>query len=73
MPWTAQSYRSRHNKSLTLRQAKKAAAQANAMLREGVPERIAIATANKHARNKPKTDADRMKSRYGGTSRGKGK
>jgi uncharacterized protein YdaT len=67
MPWTGKSYRSRHNKSLTPGQAKKAATQANAMLREGAPEGIAIATANKHARDKPKSDEDRMKSRYGGS------
>ncbi len=71
MPWTAQSYRSRHNKSLTTGQAKKAAAQANAMIREGVDEGVAIATANKHARDKPKSDGERMTSRYGGPGKGK--
>lgn len=66
MPWSPESYRSRHNKSLTGPQAKKASAQANAMLRSGVPEDIAIATANKHARDKPKSDEDRKRDRYGG-------
>jgi uncharacterized protein YdaT len=63
MPWTGKSYRARHNKSLSPAQASKAAAQANAMLREGVPEGIAIATANKHAAGK--SAGDRMKNRYG--------
>jgi uncharacterized protein YdaT len=62
MPWTGASYRARHNKKLSPAQASKAAAQANAMLREGVPEGVAIATANKHA---GRSAADRMKSRYG--------
>lgn len=55
MPWTAKSFRARHNKTLTPAQAKGAAAQANAMLANGVPEGEAIATANKHARDKPKS------------------
>ena len=63
MPWTGASYRARHNKKLSPAAASKAAAQANAMLREGVPEGTAIATANKHAAGK--SNADRMKSRYG--------
>lgn len=46
MPWTAQSFRSRHNKSLSTRQAVKASAMANAMLRSGASEGVAIATAN---------------------------
>lgn len=54
MPWTAKTFASRHNKSLTPAQASKASKQANAMLKAGVPEGIAIATANKHARDKPK-------------------
>jgi uncharacterized protein YdaT len=47
MPWTAASFKSKHNKSLTSSEAKSAAAQANAMLKRGVPEGEAIATANK--------------------------
>jgi len=54
MPWTAQSFRSKHNKSLSNAQAKTAAAQATAMVKNGVPEGEAIATANKHAKDKPK-------------------
>ena len=63
MPWTPESYRARHNKRLSPAAAKSAAAQANAMLRAGVPEGVALATANKHAEGK--SNADRMKSRYG--------
>lgn len=47
MPWDAKSFASRHNKKLKGAAAKKAAAQASAMVREGVPEGVAIATANK--------------------------
>lgn len=54
MPWTAASFREKHNKSLTPAQAGKVAKQANAMLKAGVPEGISIATANKHARDKAK-------------------
>jgi len=34
MPWTAKSFRKRHNKKLTPAQARKAAKIANAILRE---------------------------------------
>jgi uncharacterized protein YdaT len=54
MPWTPAQFRNRHNRKLTLAQAKKATEMAAAMLRGGVPEGEAIATANKHARDKPK-------------------
>lgn len=47
MPWSARSFASRHNKKLRGAAASKAAAQANAMIRAGVPEGEAIATANK--------------------------
>ena len=46
MPWDARSFR-KHNKKLRGAAAKTAARQATAMVREGVPEGIAIATANK--------------------------
>lgn len=49
MPWTGKSFATRHNKKLSGASASKAAEQANAMLKAGVPEGIAIATANKHA------------------------
>jgi len=47
MPWTGPQFRERHNHHLTPSEAASAAAQANAMLRRGVSDRIAIATANK--------------------------
>jgi uncharacterized protein YdaT len=50
MPWTPQEFRDRHAKDLSPAQAKKAAAQANAMLKSGADEGTAIATAIKHAK-----------------------
>ncbi len=50
MPWSAETFKSRHNHGLNKKQAGKAASIANAMLRRGVPEGEAIATANKRAR-----------------------
>lgn len=47
MPWSAKTFSSRHNKKLHGEAANKAASQANAMIRAGVPEGEAIATANK--------------------------
>lgn len=49
MPWTPKSFAEKHNHKLKGKAATKAAEQANAMLRAGVPEGIAIATANKQA------------------------
>ena len=60
MPWTPESFKSKHNHSLSSGQAKKAASIANAMLKRGVPEGEAIATANARAkglRRKPKKTA----------------
>lgn len=57
MPWTGKQFKERHNKKLTAAQAEKAAAQANAMLKEGVDEGVAIATANKNAK---KSRAERL-------------
>lgn len=50
MPWTPKSFKQKHNHSLNAGQAKKAAAQANAILRSGASDRVAIATANKNAK-----------------------
>jgi uncharacterized protein YdaT len=50
MPWTPETFKKKHNHSLTTEQAGKAAAQAEAMMKSGVPEGVAIATANKHAK-----------------------
>lgn len=48
MPWSSgASFASRHNHKLKGAAAKKAKEQAEAMIREGVPEGVAIATANK--------------------------
>ena len=58
MPWTPESFKAKHNKSLTPAQAKKASAQANAVLRSGVPEGEAIAIANKHAKAKGSIRSD---------------
>jgi uncharacterized protein YdaT len=49
MPWTAESFRRKHNKKLSPKASAKAASIATAMVRAGVDEGIAIATANKRA------------------------
>ncbi len=49
MPWSGKSFASRHNHKLKGKAADKAASQANALLRSGVPEGEAIAIANKRA------------------------
>ncbi len=48
MPWTPQQFSSRHNKKLKGKAATKAASVANAILKSGGDEGIAIATANKY-------------------------
>ena len=48
MPWSGKEFASRHNHKLKGKSADKAASQANALLRSGVPEGEAIAIANKH-------------------------
>ena len=64
MPWpTGKGYAKKHNKKLHGASAQKAADMATAMVREGVPEGIAIATANKHG-DKVLSREDRMKRRY---------
>jgi hypothetical protein len=52
MPWTGRSFARKHNKKLKGEAAKTAAAQATTMVKEGVPEGIAIATANKTGNRK---------------------
>jgi hypothetical protein len=47
MPWTGHTFQQRHNHSLSPGQSDHAARIANAILRRGEPEGIAIATANK--------------------------
>lgn len=50
MPWTPKEFKSRHAKDLTDSQSKKASAMANAMLRNGADEGVAIATAIKRSK-----------------------
>jgi uncharacterized protein YdaT len=52
MPWSGKEFAARHNKRLKGAAATKAAEQANAILRSGASEGIAIATANKYANKK---------------------
>ncbi len=52
MPWTAQEFKKKHNHSLSDSAASHAAQQASAMIKNGVPEGEAIATANKYAHRK---------------------
>jgi uncharacterized protein YdaT len=52
LPWDWKAFKSKHNHHLSKRQATKAAAQATAIVKAGVPEGEAIATANKHAKDK---------------------
>jgi uncharacterized protein YdaT len=47
MPWGARSFASKFNHKLKGEAAEKAASQATAMVKAGVPEGEAIATANK--------------------------
>jgi uncharacterized protein YdaT len=49
MPWSGKTFASRHNKKLSGAGAARAAEQANAILRSGASEGVAIATANKRA------------------------
>jgi len=50
MPWTAAEFRVKHWRDATPAQARKAAAIANAMLRDGAADGVAIATGIKKAR-----------------------
>ena len=61
MPWSPTSFKKKHNKSLTGSEAGEASRQANAMLKAGVPEGVAIATANKHV-NQMRAKAKRKRS-----------
>jgi uncharacterized protein YdaT len=49
MPWSGKSFAAKHNKKLSGAGAAKAAEQANAILRSGADEGVAIAVANKRA------------------------
>lgn len=50
MPWSGESFKDKHDKYLTDKQASKAASMANAMLKGGTPEGEAIATAIKRSK-----------------------
>lgn len=50
MSWTGKQFKDRHAKGLSNEQATHAASMANAMLKSGVPEGEAIATAIKRAK-----------------------
>lgn len=52
MPWTPRQFRERHNRRASGPVGKKAAGIANAMLRSGIPEGEAIATASKYVAKK---------------------
>ena len=49
MPWSGKEFAEKHNHKLKGKAATEAAQQATAMIKNGVPEGEAIATANKHA------------------------
>lgn len=49
MPWTAETFKSRHNHKLSASKAGKAARQANAILKKTGDEGLAISVANKDA------------------------
>lgn len=53
MPWDSHTFK-KHNKHLSITQAGKAAKQANAILKETGDEGMAIAVANKNAKNHDK-------------------
>lgn len=70
MPWDAKSFEQKHNHKLKGASASKAASQASAMVRSGVPENVAIATANKtgdrmmhHSGASPKSREEHMSRR----------
>lgn len=58
MPWTPASFKSKHNKNLSPSQAKKAAKQADTILKKTGDEGLAIRVANKQAIK------DKIKKRY---------
>lgn len=71
MPWTERSFREKHNRKLKGRAAKVAARQATAMVKDGVDEGIAIATANKTGDRlmKKGTPTRKQRALYGETKR----
>ena len=57
MPRTPQEFKERHWKKATAAQAARAAEQAGAMIRRGVPEGTAIAVSIRRAKRVPKKHA----------------
>ena len=55
MPWTPRSFKGRHWKSASPSQAKRAARIANAMLKKGASEGVAIATGIARAKGRKKS------------------
>jgi uncharacterized protein YdaT len=64
MPWTARSF-AKHNHKLKGKALSKAASMATAMVKSGVDEGIAIATANKRAKAASEHSSKRRKALYG--------
>ena len=56
MPWSGSSFASKHNHKLKGKAATKAAEQANAILEKTGDEGLAIATANKHAQKRSRSE-----------------
>lgn len=65
MPWDAAAFRQKHNKKLHGQAASTAAKMATAMVKEGVPEGVAIATANKYGDKMMGKQTRRRKALYG--------
>jgi len=63
MPWTGKSFAQKHNHKLHGEAATAAAKQANAMVKSGTDEGVAIATANKRARQTTLYDHPRSKNK----------
>lgn len=65
MPWsTGKGFAEKHNRKLYGKAAQKSADMATAMVKEGVPEGIAIATANKHGNKMQGERTKRQKALY---------
>lgn len=64
MPWTGKEFASRHNKKLKGPAALKASQIANAILRSGGSEGVAIATASKYANKMPREKKPKYRTHY---------
>lgn len=65
MPWTPEEFQSRHNHGLSIAEAGKASKQANAILEKTGDEGMAIAVANKHAKERRHGGPIKHKESYG--------